>query len=466
MYLKRLLKVRKSIGFRLTVWYSGLFILGSLLIFVSIYFFVSLALSKHDRETILSELDELSAEYEKGGVISLEKLLTTKRKFHKQHPIFVRVAGSRNNTLLTNLPYQWMEFDVPELEKITPDTNRKWINLPSMDAEYVLEVAATRLPNGHWLQVGMSTEDRERVLHRLRETVVSVTIPVVLLGFIFGGLLSYRALRPIRHLIQTVQSIDAGKMDARVPSPGTGDELDRLIGLFNGMLGRIESLILAMKSSLDNVAHDMRTPMTRFRNRAETALQSDADLNLYREALSDSIEESDRILKMLDTLMDISEAETGVMNLDRKLADIHALMYRVVDVYSHVAEEKELQIHIDGPRELYAAIDQARISQTLANLLDNAIKYTPPGGQIFLEASQRQGEIIVSIKDTGIGISPKNLTRIWDRLYRGDNSLSQRGLGLGLSQVNAIVRAHKGRIEVMSEPGKGSTFSIYLPAGQ
>jgi signal transduction histidine kinase len=310
----------------------------------------------------------------------------------------------------------------------------------------------------------MSSEYRESVLERFRETFAVIMIPLVLIGFTSGLFLSFRALRPIRQLIQTVQSLDISKMEARVPSPRTGDELDELVRLFNGMLKRIKTLINAMKGSLDNVAHDFRTPMTRFRGMAEMALRVGQDAELCREALADCIEESDRILKMLNTLMDISEAETGVMNLDRKVVDISALMDGVIDVYRYVAEEKGLPIYVSAPHGLSVTIDPDRMSQVLANLLDNAIKYTPAGGQISLEAYQRQGEVVIRIKDTGVGISHEELPRIWDRLYRGDQSHSPKGLGLGLSQVKAIIQAHNGRVDVASEPCKGSTFSIYVPA--
>ncbi len=463
MSLKRLSNISKTIGFRLTVLYLGIFVLSALLLFVILYFFLSAALSKHDREMVLSKLDELSVEYKTAGITSLETRLTANRKLQKQHSLFIRVADAKNNTFRLYLPYQWAEFDIQELEKITPDNKRTWIRLPAMDDEFALEVASTRLSDGQWLQVGISTEGRETVLHRFRETFASVVIALVFLGFICGWFLSSRALRPIRHLIRTVQSIDTGKMAVRVPGRETGDELDELVRLFNGMLEKIETLINAMKGSLDNVAHDLRTPMTRFRNIAETALQTDGNEMLCREALGTCLEESDRILRLLNTLMDISEAETGVMRLDRVVVDIAALVEGIVDVYGYVAEEKDLRVHINIPNGLYVTADRERMSQVLANLLDNAIKYTPPGGQIFFEACRRQGEVIISIKDTGKGISQRDLPRIWDRLYRGDHDRSQMGLGLGLSQVKAIIEAHNGRIDVVSEPGKESTFSIYLP---
>jgi signal transduction histidine kinase len=167
---------------------------------------------------------------------------------------------------------------------------------------------------------------------------------------------------------------------------------------------------------------------------------------------------------MLNTLMDISEAETGIMKLDRELIDVSGLMKEVLDIYHYVAEEKDIDIHLTLPPDLSLIADPIRISQAMANLLDNAIKYTPVGGKIDIEARQLKREIMIAIKDSGIGIPREEMPKIWDRLYRGDQSRSQKGLGLGLSLLRAIIRAHKGRIEVLTEPGKGSTFSIYLPA--
>jgi signal transduction histidine kinase len=448
-----------------TLWYSTIFILSSVLLFAVTYYFFSSTILKQNHEAILSEVNEITAEYITSGMASLEKEMDIIKKSRKKQPFFIRLAGTANNTLQVFFPYQWTEFDLKKLEDIKLD-EKKWISLPSRDEEYFLEVNSTRLLDGNWLQVGLSTEDRHKVLERFREIFMSVIILMALLGFMLGILLAFRALRPLQHLVRTVQSISSGKMESRVSRTGAGDELDDLSRPFNEMLEKIETLIGALKGSLDNVAHDLRTPMTRFRNKAETALQIRGDEERYREALADCLEESERILRMLNTLMDISEAETGIMRLDKRKTNIKNLLENVGDLYHYVAEENNLSINQKTHEDLHAMVDPDRMGQALANLLDNAVKYTPSGGQISLEAIKQDQEIIIHVKDTGTGIPVESLPRIWDRLYRADPSRPKTGLGLGLAQVKAIIEAHNSRIEVASEHEKGSVFSIHLPTGQ
>jgi signal transduction histidine kinase len=166
---------------------------------------------------------------------------------------------------------------------------------------------------------------------------------------------------------------------------------------------------------------------------------------------------------MLTTLLDISEAETGVMRLDIKSVKVSELIERVVDLYGCVAEEKEIKLTSSCPENLTIAADSLRLGRVLANLVDNALKYTPSGGNVQIEAEGLQKQVRISVKDNGIGIEKTELTRIWDRLYRCDKSRSEKGLGLGLSLVKAVVEAHRGTIEVESVPGKGSIFKVTLP---
>jgi signal transduction histidine kinase len=306
-----------------------------------------------------------------------------------------------------------------------------------------------------------------------------VTLPLLAASFAGGLLFSGRALRPVQRLTRSFRSIIAtGRIEGRLSDPGRGDELAELVSLYNAMLERIDALIRGMREALDNVAHDLRTPMARFRATAESALQSPGDSEALREALADAMEESERVLTMLRILMDISEAETGTMKLNLAQGSMFELVRRVLELYQIVAEEKSIALAAEVPEELRIEADQARLEQALANLLDNAIKYTPRGGRVTVRARAvasavadptglgPDSQVELAVEDNGLGIQPEEVPRIWDRLYRGDKSRNEKGLGLGLSLVKAVVQAHGGTVQVASQPGQGSVFTVTLPARQ
>jgi signal transduction histidine kinase len=203
--------------------------------------------------------------------------------------------------------------------------------------------------------------------------------------------------------------------------------------------------------------------MTRLRVTAEAALATN-DPAKHREALSDCLEESERVLSMLTTLMDISEAETGTMKLNLSRVELAALASEVGGLYEDIAEDAGVELKMSVPPDLSVQADRDRLRQALANLVDNAIKYTPRGGRVEVSAHRDAGAVVIRIADTGRGIPEQDLPRIFDRLYRGDASRTTRGLGLGLSLVRAYVEAQGGTITVQSQPGEGSTFTIRLMA--
>ena len=463
MFSRFLNDLDSQVALRLTAWYSFAFVLSALFLFGFAYFLLASSLNREDQQALQIRLKELSAVYQTGGIATLEKEVTVEKSLHKNDPFLIRLASRENRTLVMSTPPTWEGFDLGALERMGPDLDTLSLQAPKREKRILLEVFSVRLDDGYILQAGKSTEERERILKHFRQAFLFVAIPLVLLGLIGGTFLASRALQPVRQVIRTIHEITKGRLDARAPHPRAGDELKELVTLFNGMVDKIEALLKSMRESLDNVSHDLRTPMTRLRGIAEMALQSGDNPETYREALADCMEESERILKMLNTLMDISEAETGVIRLEIKPIPLSDMVNDVVELYRYVAEDKNvtMEVHVEG--NIFVNVDAVRMRQVLGNLLDNAIKYTPREGHVEITGNRNEEGVVVCVKDTGIGIPSGEIPRIWDRLYRGDQSRSQRGLGLGLSLVKAVVKAHGGEVDVQSEPGKGSVFTVLLP---
>jgi signal transduction histidine kinase len=446
-------------GLRLAFWYAAVFVASSLAIVLLTYTLLASSLAERDRQIVAATLREYSVRYAGGGLPALARAVDLEQRSGRHERLFVRVVRGGAETLFFSMPPEWSDFDVSALG----GGSALWQQAQSDSRAARLEVASARLADGTLLQVGKSTENREELLARFRAIVALVSVAIVLIGLAGGILVTRRMLEPIHRLIAAVSGIArTGSTDTRVPVGTDRDAIDELSALFNQMLDRISTLIAGMGSALDNVAHDLRTPMTRLRGVAERALAGN-DPQVQREALSTCLEESERILAMLETLMDISEAETGTMRLALTDVELATLVSEVVSVYEDVAEDKQIELRTSIDAGLTVPGDRDRLRQVLANLIDNAVKYTPSGGRVTVSARADGPTARIEVADTGIGIAAHDLSRIWERLYRSDQSRAERGLGLGLSLVRAIVRAHGGTVDVATEHGQGSTFTVSLP---
>lgn len=431
----------RPFGLRLALWYATLFVVASTVIVFLTYFLTAASLAQRDQDILQAKLGEYAATYQRGG---FRLLANTVRAEQSRVPerLFVRVVDRGSEAIVLSQPEGWN---------------------PSS-----LETAMLRLADGTLVQVGKSTEARQDLLARFRAVLGLVTLAIVVVALVGGFIVTRSSLEPVWRLTEAVRRIiSTGRTDERVPLPakaGSPDAIDELSALFNAMLDKIERLVTAMRGALDNVSHDLRTPLTRLRGTAEMALAGPPDMDRYREALADCVEETDRVLVMLNTLMDISEAESGALQLHRDSVGLAGVAQRAIELYRDVTDAKGVTLTSNIASDVVVMADATRLQQVAANLIDNAVKYTPAGGRVDVEVLRDNDRGLLRVRDTGIGIRPDEVPRIWDRLFRGDTSRTERGLGLGLSLVKAVVEAHGGTVEVSSEPGRGSVFTVALRA--
>jgi signal transduction histidine kinase len=454
-----------GLGFslRLALFFTAFFAAGVFALFALAYFLIKDAVHDQELETVRYRVDEYRAWFAEGGLGALEARFAAQSN---QIPevMFLRIVAGNGDVNYFSNPRGTSMLQLSDLRRLPTRPIEGNFRFGEKEP-HTWSVVSEQLGAGLVIQAGKSSEAGEIVLRHFRRIIGTATVPVLLLGLVGSVFVGFRAMAPIRRLIFTIQEIlRTGDLRQRVEPKRGSNELNALVELFNRLLAKNQRLIDAMHHSLDSVGHDLRTPMTRLRATVEQALTRDDGTAEDREALIDCLEESDEVLQMLDHLMELSEAASGTMRLDLGKVWIAELFKTIADLYEFVAEERGVVLSFDAPEEIVITGDRRRLQRLMANLVDNALKYSPENSKITITARELADldEVYLVVRDEGAGIPASEQGRIWDRLYRGDQSRSRRGLGLGLSFVKAIAEAHGGRAEVESVPGRGSEFRIWL----
>ena len=459
-------KISQSLTFRLTLWYATIFALSLLSILLVVYLMLAQRMETRIDELLLSDALEFRDFYRLYGIDKIEGEFAREAEIDGTDKVFFRLLSREGVQLRTSDLHAWKQLprtqsipahltlDQPAFETVTvPDQPHqvRLVYLPMAEDQNVL-------------QVGYLRRDDELFFEEYRHVSAVAVLAGLLLAASLGWFMARRALGGVEHVTETARGIGQGDFARRVIVSNRGDEIDRLAITFNVMLDKIQSLIVELKQVTSDIAHDLRSPITRIRGMAETTLLGDKTMQAYQDMAGLVVEESDRLVAIINSLLEIAETDAGVAQLTMTDFDMNLMVQDAVELFRPVAEDREIVFYLTAPSgPLIFTGDKGRLQRVLANLVDNALKYTGPGGRVLVSVEDERSHIKVSVADNGIGIKEHDLPHIFDRFYRADRSRSTCGNGLGLSLAQAFVRAHRGHIEVKSSPDKGSTFRIVLP---
>jgi signal transduction histidine kinase len=457
-------KLLRTTAFQLTLAYLLIFILFAVSLLGYFALNTRRLITEQITHRVNTEVNGLSEQYEQGGIRRLVIVVELRS----------RRPGS-SLILLTTPSGETLAGNVESLEPGVLD-HPGWLEISyrrveaSEDVEHRALVRVVEIPSGFHLLVGRDLEERERIYAIIANAGRWSFALVVVLGLAGGFFVSRRVLKRIDAMTGTAQTIMAGDLSGRLPIAGTGDELDRLADNVNAMLERIEALMRGLKEVSDNIAHDLKTPLTRLRNRCEEALRGARGEADCRAALEATIAESDDLIRTFDALLMIARAESGQARDNMTEFDAAEVARGVGELYEPLAEQKGLMLTIDAPGAAPVHGNRELVSQALANLVDNAIKYAGPetakingaSAEIVVKAGREGGRVTLSVADHGPGIPAADRGRVVERFVRLEQSRSEPGSGLGMSLASAVARLHGGELK-LEDNVPGLKSMIVLP---
>lgn len=452
----------RTTAFRLTAIYMIVFVAFSFTTVAYISFNASHRLRAQLDRSIQEEIGQLTNWIERRGIRGLARYVDIRsRQASSTVILLVSPQGQPLAGNIPSLPPDFLNHDTDRLHPL-PYSRR---NFEGELERHMSLVRVIPLPNRFYLIVGRDIGERTAFMRVILGFVVIAMVALAILGFLTWVFVGRRVLRRIDTLSATSQSIVEGDLSGRLAIDGSGDEFDRLAENVNGMLDRIEALMIGLKDVSDNIAHDLKTPLTRMRNRVETSLSGNKQPDELRTALEETISESDHLIRVFDALLKIARVEAGSNIGTDSSVNLNALVADVVELYDPVAEDAGVKLVSGEPSaEVRLSANRELVSQAVANLIDNAIKYSKSSDTPEVKVSVKEEGIAaaITISDTGPGIPVSARDQITKRFTRLEESRTEPGSGLGLSLVAAVAKLHGGTLE-FDDNNPGLIATVKLP---
>jgi signal transduction histidine kinase len=441
----RLIELARSTTLRWALAVAGAFTMCTLLLFAFVYLQTAVYLTRRIDNTIVGDAGAIAGEPPHHLQESIDERLQQDPRRIKLTALF----DSEGRRLSGNI--QVFPSELP-LDGTAHQATIVRVDSRGRETQ-VVRAVARRLPGGDVLVLGRNADEVGEMGEIVMRALILGVVPTLGLGLGIGIVLSIRAQRKIEQVNLRVGRIMAGNIQERLPSRGRGDSFDKLTLIVNGMLDSIEGLVREIAGVGDDIAHDLRTPLTRVRVLLERGRDNAKTLQDLQAVSDRAIAGLDKALAIITALLRIAEIEHGRRFAGFGDVSLAALLHEVGELYEPIAEDKKIDLRVMAENAYPTRGDKDLLFEAMANLVDNAVKFTPPGGRIELSLLQRSGESIVRIADTGPGISAKERGMVIKRFYRSDRSRRTPGTGLGLSLVAAIARLHGFRLSIEDGPG-------------
>ena len=465
MSSEKTLKPKRTLAVRLTLWLGILFSVPSFAGILIFYLLITSIIHDSKERIQLTELAEFSSLLASRGMDEVQSIIDQETESSGADKTFFRVVSPKGELLISSDVSSWNNIGISQfaLNRISSGTHHVFETWSIPNQNYKARILYGRLAPDKILQMGERIEDEERFIEVFWKIYGPLMAVLTALAALTGWVMARQALRGVKEVTRTAHKISEGSLDQRVHVEAKDEEIETLAATFNRMLDRIQSLMGGIREISDNIAHDLRSPITRIRGIAEMTLTTGKSVREYEDMAVNTIDECDELLDMINTMLEISETEAGTVTLASKKIDLSSMLKDASDLFRAAAEAKGLTIVFKPCDNSFVYGDTPKLQRLMVNLMDNAVKYTPPGGKITVSVEKFDGRVVTAISDTGIGISQEDLPKVFTRFFKCDPSRSQAGSGLGLNLAKAIVHSHGGTISVTSSPGKGSTFTVSLP---